>query len=103
MIGINDVAEELVDDVFIREIDLSQLFKPMTNNELTIKELKGIAGCGTFTGNAFRLDKSSTKFADRNQSKAIIHPDYIVDPIHKVGLDTGPINRKELGPITRER
>ena len=58
----------------------------MTNNELTIEELQGIAGCGTSTGNAFRLDKSSTKFADRNQSKAIIHPDFIVDPIHKVGL-----------------
>ena len=65
----------------------------MTNNELTIEELQGIAGCGTSTGNAFRLDKSSTKFAYRNQSKAIIHPDYIVDPIYKVGLDvvSGPL------------
>lgn len=42
-------------------------FKPMTDNELTIEQLQGIAGCGTSTGNAFRLDKSSTKPADRNQ------------------------------------
>ena len=75
----------------------------MTNNELTIGELQEIAGCGTSTGNAFRLDKSSTKFADRNQSKAIINPDSMCDPIHKVGLDTGPVNKNEVGPIGRER
>ncbi len=44
MIRINYLVEELVDDVFIRGIDLSQPFKPMTNNELTIEELQGIAG-----------------------------------------------------------
>ena len=75
----------------------------MTNNELTIGELQGFAGCGISTGNAFRLDKSSTKFADRNQRKAIIHPNYIVDPIYKDGLDTGPINKSEVGPMGRER
>ncbi len=75
----------------------------MTNNELTIEELKGIAGCGTSTGNALRLDKSSTKFAGRNQRRVVIHPDLIIDPGHKVRLDTGPVNKKELGPIGRER
>ena len=39
----------------------------MTKNEVSIEQLNGIAGGGTFTGNAFRLDKSSTKSADRNQ------------------------------------
>ena len=44
MIGINDVVEKLGDDVFIRGIDLSQPFKPMTDNELAIEELQGMAG-----------------------------------------------------------
>ena len=44
MIGINDAVEKLADDVFIRGIDLSQPFKPMTNNELTIEELKSVSG-----------------------------------------------------------
>ena len=34
MIGINNVVEELADDVFIRGIDLSQPFKPMTEEQL---------------------------------------------------------------------
>ena len=65
----------------------------MTNNELTIEELQGIAGCGTFTGNVLMLDKSSTKFADRNQRKAIIHPNYIIDPGHKVGFSPSVVGR----------
>ncbi len=44
MIGINDLGEELADDEFIRGIYPSQPFKPMTNNELTIEQLQGIAG-----------------------------------------------------------
>ncbi len=44
MIGINDVVDKLVEDVFIRGIDLSQPFKPMTDNELTIEELKSVSG-----------------------------------------------------------
>ena len=56
-----------------------------------------------FYWQCFRLDKSSTKFADWIQRKVIIHPDYIIDPIYKVGLDTGPINKSEVGPIGRER
>ena len=44
MIGIKDVVDKLVEDVFIRGIDLSQPFKPMTDNELTIEELKSVSG-----------------------------------------------------------
>ncbi len=44
MTEIITVVADLVDDVFIRGIDLLQPFKPMTNNELAIEELKGIAG-----------------------------------------------------------
>ena len=44
MTEIITAVADLGDSVFIRGIDLSQPFKPMTNNELTIEELKGIAG-----------------------------------------------------------
>ena len=44
MTEIISVVADLADDVFIREIDLSQPFDPMTNNELTLEQLKGIAG-----------------------------------------------------------
>ncbi len=47
MIGINGVGEELVEDVYIREIGLSQPFKPMINEqfdeEMNIDDLKNIS------------------------------------------------------------
>ena len=46
MTEINDLVAELADDVYVRGIDLSQPFKPMTNNELTIGQLKAITGGG---------------------------------------------------------
>ena len=82
MIRINDVVERLVDDVFIRGIDLSQPFKPMKNNELTLVELQSINGGGVFA----KLDGFSSRISRSNQRRVIIHPDYIIDPVHKVGL-----------------
>ena len=79
MIGINDVVHELVDDVFIRGISPSQTFKPMTNNELTIEELKSVTG--GFSHNPEWLTR-----VNPNQRRVVIHPDLIIDPIHKVGL-----------------
>ncbi|KZR76831.1 hypothetical protein PMIT1320_00743 [Prochlorococcus marinus str. MIT 1320] len=47
MIGINGVGEELVEDVYIRGIGLSQPFKPMINaqfdEEMNIDDLKNIS------------------------------------------------------------
>ena len=82
MIEINDLVEELVDDVFIRGISPSQPFKPMTNNELTIEELQSINGGGVFA----KLDGFSSRISRSNQRRVIIHPDFIIDPGHKVGL-----------------
>ena len=87
MIRINDVVEKLVDDVFIGGIDLPQPFKPMTNNELTIEELKSVSG-------GFSHNPEWLTGANLNQRKAIIHPDFIIDPIHKVGIDVGLVARR---------
>ena len=38
MTEINDLVAELVDDVYIRGIDLSQPFNPMTDSELSIEQ-----------------------------------------------------------------
>ena len=47
MIGINNVGEELVEDVYIRGIGPSQPFKPMINErfdeEMNIDDLKNIS------------------------------------------------------------
>ncbi|KZR73512.1 CCRG-2 family RiPP [Prochlorococcus marinus] len=59
----------------------------MTNNELTIEELQGIAGGALI----------------RSKQLLIINPDSMCDPIYKVRLDTGPVNKNEVGPIGRER
>ncbi|WP_413358808.1 CCRG-2 family RiPP [Prochlorococcus sp. MIT 1201] len=89
MIRINDVVEELVEDVLVRGRFPSQKFKPMTNNELTIEELHSINGGGVFA----KLDGFSSRISRSNQRRVIIHPDYIIDPIHKVGIDevSGPL------------
>ena len=61
----------------------------MTNNELTLEELQSINGGGVFA----KLDGFSSRISRSNQRRVIIHPDYIIDPIHKVGIDevSGPL------------
>ena len=88
MIGINDVVEKLVDDVYIRGISPSQPFKPMTDNELNIDQelttgvLKEIAG-----GPHIRIYDIGL----------------FVGPIDRVGFDVGPVGRVgfDIGPIGR--
>ncbi len=61
----------------------------MKNNELTIEELQSINGGGVFA----KLDGFSSRISRSNQRRVVIHPDLIVDPIYKVGLDvvSGPL------------
>ena len=61
----------------------------MTNNELTIEELQSMNGGGVFA----KLDGFSSRISRSNQRRVVIHPDLIVDPIYKVGLDvvSGPL------------
>ena len=91
MIRLNDVVEELVDDVFIRGIGPSSPFKPMTDNELTIEELKSVSGGFShnpewLTGAPWHPGPEWLTRANQNQRRVVIHPDLIIDPIHKVGL-----------------
>ena len=72
----------------------------MTNNELTIEQLQSINGSGVFA----KLDGFSSRISRSNQRRVVIHPDLIIDPGHKVGLDTGPVNHRvgfDVGPVTR--
>ena len=62
----------------------------MTNNELTIEQLQSINGGGVFA----KLDGFGSRISRSNQRRGIIHPDFIIDPGHKVGLDVGPISRR---------
>ena len=83
MIRINDVVEKLVDDVFIGGIDLSQPFKPMTNNELTIEQLHAINGGGVFAKlDGFRAARTSRLSGNDDTF-----------PINKVGIDVGTVAR----------
>ncbi len=83
MIRINDVVEKLVDDVFIGGIDLSQPFKPMTNNELTIEQLHAINGGGVFAKlDGFRAARTSRLSGNDDTF-----------PVNKVGIDVGPVAR----------
>ena len=61
----------------------------MTNNELTIEELQSINGGGVFA----KLDGFGSRISRSNQRRGIIHPNFIIDPGHKVGFDVGPISR----------
>ena len=63
--------------------------KQMANNELTIEQLQSINGGGVFA----KLDGFSSRISRSNQWRVVIHPDLIVDPIYKVGLDvvSGPL------------
>ncbi|WP_236074615.1 CCRG-2 family RiPP [Prochlorococcus marinus] len=54
----------------------------MDNNELSIEQLQAINGGGVFA----KLDGFSSRISRSNQRRVIIHPDFIDDPIHKVGL-----------------
>ncbi len=56
MIGINEVVEELVDDVYIRQS------KSMDNNELTIDQLKTITGSGPMRGYVESLEIGRANF-----------------------------------------
>jgi len=74
--------------------------KQMANNELTIEQLQSINGGGVFA----KLDGFSSRISRSNQRREIIHPNFIIDPGHKVGLDTGPVNHRvgfDVGPIGR--
>ena len=94
MIRINYVVEKLGDDVFIRGIGPSQPFKSMTNNELTIEELKSVSG---------GFSHNPEWFTGANQRRGIIHPNFIIDHGHKVGIDVGPVARVGfiVGPVSR--
>ncbi len=100
MIGINDLVEELIDDVYIRGIGPSQPFKPMTNKEVNVDQeltsdvLKEIAGGPHIRDFGIGFTQSLFGFSRSNQRKGIIHPNYIIDPVHKVGFDVGSIGRR---------
>ena len=95
MIEINDLVEELADDVFIRQS------KSMDNNELSIEQLQAINGGGVFAKlDGFRADRISRS----NQRRVVIHPDLIIDPVHKVDFVVGPVNHRVgfiVGPVSR--
>ena len=57
----------------------------MTNNELTIEELQSINGGGVFA----KLDGFVSRISRLNQRRAVIHPDLIIDLVHKAGLQQG--------------
>ncbi|KZR70007.1 hypothetical protein PMIT1313_00653 [Prochlorococcus marinus str. MIT 1313] len=94
------VVADLVDDVYIRGISPSQPFKPMTDNELTNEELQSINGGGVFA----KLDGYRSTISRSNQRRVVIHPDLIIDPVHKVDFVVGPVNHRVgfiVGPVSR--
>ena len=64
------------------------------DQELTSDVLKEIAGGPHIRDFGIGFTKSLFGFSRSNQRRGIIHPNFIIDPGHKVGLDVGPISRR---------
>jgi hypothetical protein len=68
----------------------------MTNNELSIEQLKGIAGGWTIIGNP-SFDSTISRLSGNEDTFPVANKLSAGDdtfPIHKVGFDVGPISRR---------
>ena len=63
------------------------------DQELTSDVLKEIAGGPHIRDFGIGFTQSLFGFSRSNQRRGIIHPDFIIDPGHKVGFDIGPVAR----------
>ena len=80
MIGINDVVEELVDDVFIRQS------KSMDNNELTIEQLQAVNGSAAYVKlDGFRAAQKSPLSPDAKKKDLLAERTFswLAAPWHK--------------------